>query len=52
MADVSKYDARLVARARLLGQVVQGLIVGFLAVMAIAELYAGVGAKAFLYQGY
>lgn len=47
-----KTEARFVARARLAGQVIQGFAVGFLVVMAVAELYAGFGAKAFLYQGY
>ena len=53
MTDTSQKSEPGVLRfARLSGQISMGLAVGFLAVMAIAELYAGAGAKAFLYEGF
>lgn len=53
MTDASQTrEPRAVRLSRLAGQISMGLAVGFLAAMAIAELYAGVGAKAFLYEGF
>jgi hypothetical protein len=53
MAEVPETkSAELVRWSRRTGQALQGLLVGFLVVMAIVELYSGIGVKTFLYQGF
>ena len=53
MAEVpDTKGADLVRWSRRTGQALQGLLVGLLVVMAVVELYSGIGAKTFLYQGF